>query len=42
MCEQNCESKNVFWDIHILFLIKKDHAKNMKKIVGAVWELPAN
>ena len=38
MC-QKCEGKTVLWDI--LFRLKKYYAENMKKIVGAVWELPA-
>ena len=38
MC-QKCEDKSGLWVLHEM--INKTYAENMKKIVGAVWELPA-
>ena len=34
-CEGNCD----LWVLNEIF--KKTYAENLKKIVGAVWELPA-
>ena len=39
MC-QKCGRKSGFWVLHEI--VNKTYAENMKKIVGAVWELPAN
>ena len=38
MC-QKCEGKSGLWVLHEM--INKIYAENMKKIMGAVWELPA-
>ena len=38
MC-QKCEGKSGLWVIHEM--INKTYAESMKKIMGAVWELPA-
>ena len=34
-----CGHKSGLWDPHEI--VNKTYAENMKKIVGAVWELPA-
>ena len=39
MC-QKCGGKSGLWVLHEI--VNKTYAENMKKIVGAVWELPAN
>ena len=36
---QKCGGKTGLWVLHEM--INKTYAENMKKIVGAVWELPA-
>ena len=38
MC-QKCGRKSGLWVLHEM--VNKTYAENMKKIVGAVWELPA-
>ena len=38
MC-QKCGRKSGLWVLHEI--VNKTYAENMKKIVGAVWELPA-
>ena len=38
MC-QKCGRKSGLWVLHEI--MNKAYAENMKKIVGAVWELPA-
>ena len=38
MC-QKCGGKSGLWVLHEI--VNKTYAENMKKIVGAVWELPA-
>ena len=38
MC-QKCGHKSGLWVLHEI--VNKTYAENMKKIVGAVWELPA-
>ncbi len=38
MC-QKCGGKSGLWDLHEIS--NKTYAGSMKKIVGAVWELPA-
>ncbi len=38
MC-QKCGGKSALWILHEIVNIT--YAENMKKIVGAVWELPA-
>ena len=37
MC-QKCGRKSGLWVLHEI--VNKTYAENMKKIVGAVWELP--
>ena len=39
MC-QKCGHKSGLWVLHEM--MKKAYTENMKKIVGAVWELPVN
>ena len=39
MC-QKCGRKSGLWVLHEI--VNKTYAENMKKIVGAVWKLPAN
>ena len=36
---QKCEGKCGLWVLNEIF--KKKYPENLKKIVGAVWELPA-
>ena len=36
---QKCGHKSGLWVLHEM--INKTYAENMKKIVGAIWELPA-
>ena len=36
---QKCEGNCGLWVLHVI--LKKTYPENLKKIVGAVWELPA-